>query len=100
MNIKKKVLVVVIALIGIIFIDTFLFPKPEESCTCTIGEEIQSILCADQCPNSDCFIRGPVYGYCRNGSCVSWVVIACDGIYSNDERTYAWFEPCWECSPM
>jgi hypothetical protein len=96
MNIKKQLLFCVVILVGLVSINTFVFPKIEERCSCTIGEEIIQILCADSCPGEDCGVWMYIRGICDDMGCRSNLRIDC--IPSGKRFYYYWHEPCWECS--
>ena len=93
---KKSLLLLGILILSIVAINTFVFPKIAENCSCYMGEEVENILCKEFCPSGDCDVMQSL-GRCVDGSCVTSHYIRCLG-----STTYLpgyWSEPCWQCLP-
>jgi len=96
MKLKMIALYIVIVIVGIYSINTFIFPAPENSCRCRMGEEMYAVICQGMCPGEDCRITNWFQGYCDQGNCVTTHQVNCHDsqkVIYND-----WSEPCWECS--
>lgn len=97
MNLKKALLILSIIVVGIVSIDKFLYPMPQENCHCVIDDQVALIFCWNDCPGqSECMFSVPWNGYCQDNNCVSWVNTYCQ---DGRQNCYIWEEPCWDCLP-
>jgi len=91
---KQNLFLLAVLIVGIVSINTFVFPKEAENCSCYMGEEVEQIICNYTCIG-ECEVIHHL-GRCSDDCCLSSHTINCiDGGYS--EMGY-WSEPsCWQC---